>query len=76
MSGDPQLQFKIVGMDCAEEASVLKREVGPLVGGENNLSFDILNAKMTVSAKDADPKSIAAAVARTGMSTERSRNRR
>lgn len=70
MSGSPQLQFKVVGMDCAEEVSVLKREVGPLVGGEENLTFDILNAKMTVLAEDADPKSIAAAVARTGMSTE------
>ena len=71
MSGDEtKLQFKIVGMDCAEEASVLKREVGPLVGGENNLSFDILNAKMTVSAKDVDAEAIVATVARTGMSAE------
>jgi Cd2+/Zn2+-exporting ATPase len=40
--------FKIRGMDCAEEVAVLQRELGPLVGGEANLAFDILNGKMTV----------------------------
>ena len=34
-------------MDCAEEVAVLRREVGPLVGGEGHLDFDILNGKMT-----------------------------
>ena len=29
------LEFKIQGMDCAEEVEVLRREVGPLVGGES-----------------------------------------
>ena len=42
------LQFRIHGMDCAEEIMVLKREVGPVVGGEDRLGFDILNGKMTV----------------------------
>lgn len=45
-----RLQFKIRGMDCAEEIAILKREVGPLVGGEERLSFDLLKAKMTVLA--------------------------
>ncbi|HYH44335.1 MAG TPA: heavy metal translocating P-type ATPase, partial [Thermoanaerobaculia bacterium] len=45
-----RLQFKIRGMDCAEEIAILKREVGPLVGGEANLRFDLLKAKMTVLA--------------------------
>ena len=40
--------YKIAGMDCAEEVTVLKREVGPVVGGENRLAFDILNGRMTV----------------------------
>jgi len=40
--------FRIRGMDCAEEVAILKREVGPLVGGESRLSFDILKARMTV----------------------------
>jgi len=41
------IEIRVHGMDCAEEAGVLKREVGPLVGGEQNLTFDILNGKMT-----------------------------
>lgn len=53
-------------MDCAEEVSVLKREVGPLVGGEGRLAFDILNGKMTVLA-DTAPEAVIAAVGRTGM---------
>lgn len=64
--------FKIHGMDCAEEVAVLKREVGPLVGGEEQLSFDILRGRMTVSsdAKDVMPHKIMEAVARTGMRAE------
>src|SRR5574338_326746 len=48
-SGVGTLQFKIHGMDCAEEVAVLKQAVGPLVGGEERLAFDILNGRMTVS---------------------------
>ena len=59
-------EFRIHGMDCAEEVSVLKREVGPVVGGEGQLAFDILNGKMTVLA-DTAPEPIIAAVGRTGM---------
>jgi Cd2+/Zn2+-exporting ATPase len=53
-------------MDCAEEVTVLKREVGPVVGGESQLAFDILNAKMTVLS-DTAPEPVIAAVGRTGM---------
>jgi Cd2+/Zn2+-exporting ATPase len=42
-------------MDCAEEVGVLKGEIGPLVGGERNLTFDILNGRMTVTAGASDP---------------------
>jgi Zn2+/Cd2+-exporting ATPase len=61
--------FRVDGLDCAEEIAILKREVGPVVGGAEGLSFDILNAKMIVSA---DPgqvttQSVLDAVARTGM---------
>lgn len=71
-----ELQFKIHGMDCAEEVAVLKREVGPLVGGEDRLGFDILNGRMTVTQASADvsPESIRQAVARTGMRAEVWRN--
>lgn len=43
-----RIALKIQGMDCAEEVAILKREVGPQVGGEEFLSFDILNGVMTV----------------------------
>ena len=56
-------------MDCAEEVAVLQRELGPLVGGESYLSFDILNGKMTVLLPDEAgiEDTIRLTVARTGM---------
>jgi Cd2+/Zn2+-exporting ATPase len=67
-----QLQFKIDGMDCAEEVSVLKKELGPIIGGEDRLSFDLLNAKLTVSIGSVaiTPEAVLLAVARTGMKAE------
>ena len=64
-------QFKIQGLDCAEEVAVLKREVGPLVG-ETRLAFDILNARMIVNAgpDEVASEKIIHAVARTGMRAE------
>ena len=64
--------FKIQGMDCAEEVAVLRREIGPLVGGADKLDFDILNAKMMVAenAKAGSAAAIRDAVARTGMRAE------
>ncbi len=63
--------FRIRGLDCAEEVAVLKRELGPLVGGEAMLSFDVLNAKMSVAAGvPITTKEVQAAVARTGMQAE------
>ena len=71
MSDKPRLQLKIVGMDCAEEVTILKRAVGPVVGGEDKLAFDILNAKMTVLASDdLQLEHVIAAVGRTGMRAE------
>ena len=72
MNDKSQLQFKIAGMDCAEEVTILKRAVGPVVGGEDKLAFDILNAKMTVQASaDLQSEEVVAAVGRTGMRSER-----
>lgn len=64
--------YRIRGMDCAEEVAVLKRELGPLVGGEDRLSFDILKAKMTVAAapEEISEQEILKAVARTGMGAQ------
>src|SRR3546814_12167322 len=38
--------FKIHGMDCADEVTLLKREVGPVVGPQN-LSFTHINGVMS-----------------------------
>ena len=64
--------LRVQGMDCAEEVAILKREVGPLVGGEHFLTFDILNGVMTVLPNDqgASIDAITAAVNRTGMRAE------
>ena len=65
-TGPSSQHFKIHGMDCGEEVAALKRELGPLVGGAEHLSFDLLNAKMTVQGRVA-AKAIIEAVAKTGM---------
>jgi Cd2+/Zn2+-exporting ATPase len=57
-------------MDCAEEVAILKREVGPLVGGADRLAFDLINARMIVGAA-IDDDAVIRAVAKTGMSAER-----
>lgn len=63
--------YRVRGLDCAEEVAVLKRELGPLIGGEANLAFDVLNAKMTVAAGvPLSQVEVQAAVARTGMTAE------
>jgi len=43
------LQFRVLGMDCAEEVTALKRELVSLVGDEQRLAFDVLRGKMTVT---------------------------
>lgn len=65
------LHLKIHGMDCAEEVAVLKREVGPVVGGEERLAFDILRGRMTVQVPpDGSVEGVVNAVAHTGMRAE------
>lgn len=59
--------FKIHGMDCADEIAALRREVGPLVGGEDHLSFDLLNGRMTVTSEKVNKATVIEAVRRTGM---------
>ncbi len=63
-------EFRIRGMDCAEEVDVLKREIGPLVGGETHLTFDILRGKMSVNSPSATAADIIRAVSKTGMQAE------
>ena len=64
-----RLQFKVEGLDCAEEVAVLRRGVSPLVGGEEHLAFDVLNGRMMVldGADKVSAEEILEAVRRTGM---------
>ena len=61
--------FRIQGMDCADEVAILRREIGPLVGGGDNLAFDLLNGRMTVleSTPPISTDEIRETVRRTGM---------
>ena len=64
--------FKIHGMDCGDEVAVLKSEVGPIVGGDGKLSFDLINGRMSVAGNPdaAVLAQVEKAVARTGMHAE------
>ncbi len=63
------LVFRIEGMDCAEEVSVLRDELASLVGGEQHLAFDVLRGRMIVRDPErrVGPEEIVDAIARTGM---------
>src|SRR5262249_61961113 len=64
-----RMVFKIQGLDCAEEVAILRRAVGPVVGGADNLSCDILHSTMTVFLDDGTggEEAILRAVRKTGM---------
>ena len=67
----PALDFRIRGMDCAEECAALRREVGPVVGGDDKLSFDVLRGRMSVvGPSTAAADAVIKAVNRTGMRAE------
>lgn len=61
------VSFRVTGLDCVEEVTILKAEIGPMVGGAEHLAFDVLNGRMIVLAEGVDNAAIIAAVARTGM---------
>ena len=63
------LEFRIHGMDCADEVAILRRDLAPVVGTTDRLSFDILRGKMSVATGTPEVTSsrIVEAVARTGM---------
>ena len=71
-SEDERLRLRIHGMDCAEEVSILKRELVPLVGSDDRLGFDLLNGKLTVNLDGADVTQgdVLAAIERTGLRAE------
>ena len=71
-STGPAFVFRIHGLDCAEEVALLKRELGPLVGGEEHLAFDILNGKLIIQSnlENISLDQVIQSVARTGMRAE------
>ena len=62
-----KLIFKVVGLDCAEEISVLKKVLAKREG-VSDLEFDVLNAKMIVTCDEKiEPKMIIKWVKEGGM---------
>lgn len=61
--------FRVRGLDCAEEVAILRRAVGPVVGGEEHLRFDVLRGRMTVveTPRGVGEEDIRQAVRDTGM---------
>ena len=68
----PATQYRIVGMHCAEEVALLRRELGPLVGGAEHLVFDVLNGRMQLSPTASHPgdRALLESLARIGMRGE------
>ena len=67
-----RMEFRIHGMDCADEVAILRREIEPIVKEPARLSFDILRGKMNVDQGDpaVTEAGLVAAVAKTGMRAE------
>jgi len=61
--------FRVEGMCCGSEVKALKQEVGPRVGGEQNLTFDLLQARMTVlvGTDEASDEQVIAGVRQAGL---------
>lgn len=66
------IDLRIYGMDCAEEVTLLKRELLPVVGSEERLGFDVLNGKLSVdlSSLEATEADVLTAIERTGLKSE------
>ena len=65
--------FRVFGLDCADEVALLKREVGPLVGGEERLAFDLLAGRMWIAGElpAALERRVIAAIEAAGLRAER-----
>lgn len=61
--------FKVRGMDCAEEVAILKRALKEYAAEEDDLGFDLLNGKLTVSLahEGVTAEAIEEAIGKTGM---------
>jgi Cd2+/Zn2+-exporting ATPase len=62
-------RFEVSGLDCVEEVRVLKDALGPLVGGEQHLAFNVIRGELLVlpSAEAISDEQIISRVAQTGM---------
>ena len=69
---EQEIELRIHGMDCAEEVTLLKRELIPLLGDEDRLGFDLLNGKLTVdtSSLDVSQADVLTAIERTGLKSD------
>ncbi|QDT31964.1 heavy metal translocating P-type ATPase [Thalassoglobus polymorphus] len=66
-----EMQLRIRGIDCAEEVTLLKRELLPMVGSEERLGFDVLNGKLVVERPaEVSEADILSAIERTGLKAE------
>ncbi|WP_157609825.1 heavy metal translocating P-type ATPase [Roseimaritima ulvae] len=76
MSDGNNMELKIFGMDCAEEVALIKRELKPLLGGDERLGFDLLNARLTIDLDGVDVTAgdVLAAIERTGLEAKRWEN--
>ena len=63
-----EMQLRVHGMDCAEEVTLLKRELLPVVGSDELLGFDVLNGKLVVERPaEVSEADILSAIERTGL---------
>lgn len=62
-------RFSVTGLDCVEEVRVLKDALGPLVGGMQNLSFNVVRGELVVlpTASPTSDQQIISRIAETGM---------
>lgn len=63
-------EYKVAGLDCANEVTALKRALKPLTDEESDLRFDLMQGKLIVVSA-ADDDAIKRAVRTTGMTAER-----
>jgi len=61
--------FRVIGLDCSEEVEALRQAVGPLVGGQDRLGFDLMAGLMLVNvpASEASDEAILEAVRKAGL---------
>ena len=64
--------FHVSGLDCAEEVAILNKALGPKLGGEEHLAFDVLNARMTIldTAAPLTDEAVIRIVGETGMTAK------